>query len=69
MTDNSQCETNNREGNTPIELYESSGNVFADLDLENADELLEHRFSIQEQSLIERETVVWGVWGVCGESR
>ena len=40
MTDNSKYETNNREGNTPMELYESSGNVFADLDLENADELL-----------------------------
>ena len=28
---------------------------------------LEHRFSNQEKSLIERETEVWGVWEVWGE--
>ena len=30
---------------------------------------LEHRFSNQEKSLIERETEVWGVWSVWGEGR
>ncbi len=30
---------------------------------------LGHRFSNQEQSLIERDREVWGVWEVWGESR
>ena len=32
-------------------------------------EFLEHRFSNQEPSSIEREREVWGVWEVWGESR